>query len=163
MAEFHDGDSIAVQQPARNVSSSSVAAPAQPSRNSSAISGRVVNKNGNSLADLSRGETGLVALFCAEPNVEADCLQEGYQDLDASTLLASICHWSDLKSDCLIHYGTGAAEIRVDGRYSFNSVPPGQYQLVIIIYGSGLAMIIQTNDIDPVIAGQVTRFDFMTK
>ena len=38
MPEFQLGDSMAVQQPARKVSTSSVAAPATPSRNSSAIS-----------------------------------------------------------------------------------------------------------------------------
>jgi hypothetical protein len=54
MAEFHDGDSSAVQQPARKVSTSSVAAPAQPASTSSASSATTVTACTPSAIRMSR-------------------------------------------------------------------------------------------------------------
>ncbi len=83
--------------------------------------------------------------------------------MDTSVLISSICSTDDTAKNCLLHWGQGAAKIQADGSYTLNNIPPGQYEIVLMIIDSKWATIIELKNVDPVQAGQVTRHDFVTK
>jgi len=135
-----------------------------PTPDTGEISGSILDKDGKSLVGLL--DDGWVALYCPERNPRTRCLDASYKEMDASELVASICRLGEDNSgkNCLLFYPIGgAARISPDGSYTLMDVPPGQYELVLLIVSSGIMLTVHLTDVGPVQAGQVTRFDFRTK
>jgi hypothetical protein len=134
-----------------------------PAPNTGSITGHILTAQGDPLVNVSTGEQGIVALFCPDPELDVECLHEDYSDLDISLLLASICDTYDGAASCLLHWGTSAAKTGPDGSYTLTDVPPGTYDLILMIVSSGVVVTIQLINVDPVQAGEITVHDFATQ
>ncbi len=132
-----------------------------PTPTTGTITGWILDANGKPFVDIT--ETGYVVLFCPGDNVGVECLHEGYEDMEPSVLLASICDIVNRADNCLVHLMTSASEIRGDGKYTIPFVHPGQYDLIVMIKSSGILTTLHLINVPPVQAGQVTRFDLPAK
>jgi len=127
------------------------------------IAGMVVDKNRVPLVNVQQGDVGIVALFCPTNDLDVECLHENDMDLDISVLLSSICDANDISESCLLHWGRSAAKITAGGSYILRDIPPGEYDLEVIIISSGIVLTVHVINVEPVQAGETTLYDFVTK
>jgi tetratricopeptide (TPR) repeat protein len=135
----------------------------QPLPGTGSIKGMILDKNRASLVNALKGQLGIIALVCPGDAQGVECLHQNDKELDLSVLIASICDANNRATNCLLHWGQSAARITADGSYTLNNIPPGQYELDLIIIDSGLAITIGLINIPPVKAGEVVKYDFVTK
>lgn len=141
-------------------SGSNVVAPAPVT---GVLRGMILNKNREPLVNTRADEVGIIMALCVRAEPDAECLNKSDLDSDLSALLSSICASGDTKKTCQYHWGRTAAPIRVDGSYVFDNLLPGEYDLALVIISSGLATIVELKNVEPVRAGRITRYDFVTK
>ncbi len=127
------------------------------------ITGMILDKNQEPLVNTLKGMTGIVALFCPGNDLDVECLHKNYSNMGISDLISSICDANTTANNCILHWGRSAARLEANGSYTIHNVPPGQYELVLIIVDSGVSLTIQLKNVKPVHAGEVTRFNFVTK
>jgi len=125
------------------------------------LTGTILDTQGKSFVDLV--DTGYVVLYCPGDAPGVECLHKGYEDVDPSALLASICDLTNRASNCRVHLMTSAADVRGDGKYNMLFVHPGQYDLILIVVHAGIMMQVHLLNVGPVEAGKVTRYDFAGK
>lgn len=142
------------------------ATPQQPIVNrppTGTLAGMVLNKNRQPLVNTEQGELGIIALLCSNGTQNVECLDENEAQMDGSALFSSICEANDPADTCLLHWGQGAAQIDAKGSYIMRNIPTGEYDLLLIIFDSGIAMSVHIKNVDPVQANQITYYEFVTQ
>ena len=135
---------------------------ASPSGTTGTITGKVLDDNGTPLKNIRPEDVLVVTLFCFEDNPAVECFQEDFWDIDLKLLLSSICAEDEERDDCLVHLGNYAAEVESNGSFTIENVPPGNYGLVLIYQGYSLMGTSLKRELDPVLAGKVTKGDIET-
>lgn len=122
------------------------------------IAGMVLGDDRKPLLDANDPDVLIVLLFCPDEDSDVECLSQSVWGMDQDVLLNSICEADDTSSDCLLHFGQGAALVEADGSYTIADLPPGQYN--VVFFFPALTLLAAEYDLS-VQAGEVTEHDFI--
>ena len=129
-----------------------------PIATTGSITGMVLGDDRRPLSDANDPDIMIVALFCSSDDSDLECLDQGFWEMDQDVLLNSICEADDTSSDCLLHFGRGAALVEADGSYIIADLSPGQYNIVLFL--PALTLLAAEYDLS-VQAGEIAEHDFI--
>ncbi len=130
------------------------------------ITGMVLGDDGKPLLNINDQEILIVALFCSSDDSVIECFHEINPEMDFDFLYGSICEADVTASNCLLHFGQGAAPVETDGSYTITGIPPGQYGLVFLYYfpeldGYSVRGYRIERHVESVQAGKITEHDIV--
>jgi len=130
------------------------------------ITGMVLGDDGKPLLNINDQEILIVALFCPSDDSAIECFHEINQGMDFDALYGSICEADVTASNCLLHFGQGAAVVEADGSYTIAGVPPGQHGLVFLYHfpdlgGYSIRGYSIERHVESVQAGKTTEYDIV--
>lgn len=126
----------------------------------------VLGDDGKPLLNINDQEILIVALFCPSDDSATECFHEVNPEIDFDVMYDSICEVDVTASNCLLHFGQGAAVVEADGSYTIAGVPPGQYGLVFLYHfpdlgGYSIRGYSIERHVEPVQAGKITEHDIV--